>query len=79
MRCGLAGHEPLRCDMFKEWDSTLSKKLDSLNFIWKEKNTKCCPECKVNIEKNQGCMHMTCFKCRYEFCWLCMDTWKVIY
>lgn len=21
-------------------------------------------------------MHMTCFKCKYEFCWLCMGDYK---
>lgn len=27
------------------------------------------------IEKNQGCMHMTCSQCRHEFCWLCQGPW----
>lgn len=39
-------------------------------------NTKQCPECRKPIEKNQGCNHMTCKICNYEFCWLCLGKWS---
>lgn len=32
---------------------------------------KFCPRCKMRVEKNEGCMHMTCVQCRYEWCWRC--------
>lgn len=38
---------------------------------------KACPKCSVSIEKNEGCMRMTCRNCLYEFCWLCMNKWSV--
>ncbi|KAL4158608.1 hypothetical protein PRNP1_004384 [Phytophthora ramorum] len=42
---------------------------------WILANTKKCPKCSVRIEKNQGCNHMTCRSCNYEFCWICMEGW----
>lgn len=33
---------------------------ESENVTWIMANTKPCPKCHRPIEKNQGCMHMTC-------------------
>jgi parkin len=45
------------------------------NFIQSNDMIKQCPNCQTYIEKNRGCMHMTCTRCRFEFCWLCMTRW----
>ncbi|ORY56900.1 uncharacterized protein BCR38DRAFT_355178, partial [Pseudomassariella vexata] len=36
-----------------------------------QKTTKPCPGCGWAIEKNEGCAHMTCAKCEFEFCYDC--------
>lgn len=33
-------------------------------------------QCQAPIQKNDGCNHMTCRGCRYEFCWICSGDWK---
>ena len=43
---------------------------------WMLSNCKPCPRCRTNIEKNGGCNHITCRSCRYEWCWLCGQTYK---
>ena len=39
---------------------------------WKESRIiKRCPHCKYWTEKNEGCNHMTCVQCKFQWCWLC--------
>ncbi len=47
--------------------------LESENWIFN--NTKQCPHCHYQIEKNGGCLHMTCRYCHYQFCWNCLEQW----
>ena len=39
---------------------------------WQKSNkAKRCPNCKAYIEKVDGCNHITCTYCYYEWCWIC--------
>ncbi len=33
-------------------------------------NIRMCPKCGNGVQKNGGCLHMTC-KCGGQFCWTC--------
>ena len=35
-----------------------------------------CPKCNTRIEKNEGCNHMHCTRCKFDFCWLCNREYK---
>jgi len=37
--------------------------------------TQDCPKCNSPIQKNGGCNHMSCKKCTYQYCWVCLDKW----
>ena len=66
---------PIDCDLLQTWKDRIDQgEGDSNN--WIKLNTKPCPKCKRPIEKNSGCMHMTCSQCRYEFCWLCLGDYR---
>ncbi|PHH59150.1 hypothetical protein CDD81_3681 [Ophiocordyceps australis] len=72
--CPNADHQPAPCDLVKKWLKKCADDSETAN--WISANTKECPKCSSTIEKNGGCNHMTCRKCRHEFCWMCMGLWS---
>jgi hypothetical protein len=38
-----------------------------------------CPNCGEGIERDGGCLHITCARplCKYEFCFKCLDKWSI--
>jgi len=73
----IGDHIPATCDQVESWRQKASD--ESENVTWLLANTKKCPQCRSPIEKNGGCMHMTCRVnsggCGFEFCWLCRGPW----
>ena len=67
-------HTPATCEQVEMWRRKASD--ESENVKWMQANTKRCPSCRSPIEKNGGCMHMTCHGCKHEFCWLCRGPWS---
>ena len=72
--CPNPDHQPAPCALVKKWLKKCADDSETAN--WISANTKECPKCNSTIEKNGGCNHMTCRKCKYEFCWMCMGPWS---
>ncbi|KAJ5905218.1 E3 ubiquitin-protein ligase dbl4 [Penicillium subrubescens] len=72
--CTLNDHQPTPCTLVKMWLQKCEDDSETAN--WISANTKECPKCQSTIEKNGGCNHMTCRKCKHEFCWMCMGLWS---
>lgn len=71
--CGGNYHAPVACADVKKWTQKLEDDSETANYM--VANTKDCPKCNVCIEKSGGCNHMQCYKCRYDFCWMCLGDW----
>ncbi|XP_050795461.1 ankyrin repeat and IBR domain-containing protein 1 isoform X2 [Gopherus flavomarginatus] len=81
-------HEPCDCQTWKNWLQKISEMKpeelvgvseayeDAANCLWLLTNSKPCANCKSPIQKNEGCNHMQCAKCKYDFCWICLEEWK---
>uniref|UniRef100_A0AAQ5Y744 Ankyrin repeat and IBR domain-containing protein 1 n=1 Tax=Amphiprion ocellaris TaxID=80972 RepID=A0AAQ5Y744_AMPOC len=86
--CQGEAHEPCDCETWKLWLQKVNEMKpeelagvseayeDAANCLWMLTNSKPCANCKSPIQKNEGCNHMQCAKCKYDFCWICLEEWK---
>ncbi|CAG12913.1 unnamed protein product, partial [Tetraodon nigroviridis] len=86
--CKGEAHEPCDCEIWKLWLQKVTEMKpeelagvseayeDAANCLWLLSNSKPCANCKSPIQKNEGCNHMQCAKCKYDFCWICLEEWK---
>ena len=76
-KCGTKWRDPLQREPFsvRNLVKSLKAKVPSYeeccNNLKKVTLTRPCPNCGTLIEKRGGCNHMTCYKCKGHFCWLC--------
>ncbi|KAI8710918.1 RING-type domain-containing protein [Fusarium sp. LHS14.1] len=70
-------HEGLTCEEYDSLKENGDPRFQETQ-DWMMANTKSCPECGINLQKGDGCFHMTCTLCRHQFCWECLASWNDI-
>ena len=69
-QCNHTYHDKISC----------SAALESELKTWSnKKEVQRCPKCKILVEKIEGCNHMSCYLCHYEFCWLCKGAYTSVH
>ena len=72
VKCKLGHEYCFECLKPPHGKTSCEDNIDKQFLKWKKhRRIKRCPKCKIFIEKNEGCNHMTCKSCKYEWCWLC--------
>lgn len=73
-KCGDDYHAPVDCQMLRKWKSLGENHVKNLPEPPNEnrEQTKYCPKCGVAIERDGGCISLTCSSCHFNFCWLCL-------
>lgn len=69
-KCLKPYHSPTDCKDLDAWETVSSND----NYFIDQ--AKPCFHCGLMCERTTGCNHMTCPKCKGEWCWMCLGDWK---
>ncbi|KAL4438615.1 hypothetical protein ABPG74_015513 [Tetrahymena malaccensis] len=69
-QCNRIEHQGISCE------DLLEKEIEDLT---DSRDIQRCNKCKSLVQKVQGCNHMTCSICQYQWCWLCGNTYTKIH
>ncbi|EYU24559.1 hypothetical protein ABFS82_04G114200 [Erythranthe guttata] len=73
-KCRVSWHYGFSCRDFQRLNRNDRDKR-KLRLLAKENKWKKCPNCRVFVDKTEGCVHITC-RCKFEFCYVCGKRWK---
>jgi len=81
--CKMSHPTSIPCEKFKEWKEMNDSATERFVHWAKTIGVQLCPKCNTMIEKNGGCTHMSCTKCKLNFDWVkdrrnfrIDETWK---
>ncbi|XP_060066313.1 uncharacterized protein LOC132546604 [Ylistrum balloti] len=74
--CHAPEHQGITCKEYLKGDKLL-KSWAKIKTRGQDLNAQKCPRCKVFIQRNGGCDHMTCKQCGTSFCYRCGERYII--
>ncbi|KAJ0026965.1 hypothetical protein NQD34_017965 [Periophthalmus magnuspinnatus] len=73
-KCHAPWHNGLKCREYRKGDKLLRTWASVIEHG--QRNAQKCPQCKIHIQRTEGCDHMTCAQCNTNFCYRCGERYR---
>ncbi|TMS12213.1 putative E3 ubiquitin-protein ligase RNF217 [Larimichthys crocea] len=73
-KCHAPWHNGLKCRDYRKGDKLLRNWASVIEHG--QRNAQKCPQCKIHIQRTEGCDHMTCTQCNTNFCYRCGERYR---
>ncbi|XP_044025453.1 probable E3 ubiquitin-protein ligase RNF217 [Siniperca chuatsi] len=73
-KCHAPWHNGVKCRDYRRGDKLLRSWASVIEHG--QRNAQKCPQCKIHIQRTEGCDHMTCTQCNTNFCYRCGERYR---
>nr|XP_019947503.1 PREDICTED: probable E3 ubiquitin-protein ligase RNF217 isoform X1 [Paralichthys olivaceus] len=73
-KCHAPWHNGLKCRDYRKGDKLLRTWASVIEHG--QRNAQKCPQCRIHIQRTEGCDHMTCTQCNTNFCYRCGERYR---
>ncbi|KAF7667775.1 hypothetical protein LDENG_00048520 [Lucifuga dentata] len=73
-KCHAPWHNGIKCRKYRKGDKLLRTWASVIEHG--QRNAQKCPQCKIHIQRTEGCDHMTCTQCNTNFCYRCGERYR---
>ncbi|KAM9782749.1 E3 ubiquitin-protein ligase RNF217 [Neosynchiropus ocellatus] len=73
-KCHAPWHDGIKCRDYRKADKQLRNWARVIQHG--QRNAQKCPNCKIHIQRTEGCDHMICTQCHTSFCYRCGERYR---
>ncbi|XP_068433260.1 E3 ubiquitin-protein ligase RNF217 isoform X2 [Clinocottus analis] len=73
-KCHAPWHNGVKCRDYRKGDKLLRGWASVIEHG--QRNAQKCPQCRIHIQRTEGCDHMTCTQCNTNFCYRCGERYR---